>query len=202
MKQLHRPDLFAWSVFDEDRDMDFHGFYWARPDEGGVAVDPVPASQHDLRHMEELGGVAWIVVTNSDHVRDAATLAAEFDAKVAGPRGEQDTLPLHVDRWLGEGDEVVPGLAVLEMEGSKTPGELALVLEGSTLVTGDLVRGPAGGSLAMLPPAKLRDLQAAYGSVRRLLDIQDLDAVLVGDGWPVFKGGRAAIAELIVSLTG
>jgi hypothetical protein len=30
--------------------------------------------------------------------------------------------------WLGDGDEVVPGLQIVVMHGSKTPGELALVL--------------------------------------------------------------------------
>ncbi|MDP6382306.1 MAG: MBL fold metallo-hydrolase, partial [SAR324 cluster bacterium] len=25
MKQLHRKDLFSWSVFNEERNIDFHG---------------------------------------------------------------------------------------------------------------------------------------------------------------------------------
>ena len=68
MKALHRPDLFAWTRFDEARDIDFHGYAWIRAD-GNVLVDPLPMSAHDLAHLERLGGVSTIVVTNSDHVR-------------------------------------------------------------------------------------------------------------------------------------
>ena len=32
MKRLHRPDLYGWSVFDESRNIDFHGLLWARAD--------------------------------------------------------------------------------------------------------------------------------------------------------------------------
>ena len=68
MKRLHRPDLYAWSSFDEGRDIDFNGVAWIRPD-GNVLVDPLPMSGHDRAHLEALGGAALIVVTNSDHVR-------------------------------------------------------------------------------------------------------------------------------------
>lgn len=200
MKALHRPDLFGWSRFDEARNLDFHGVYWAK--EGGVAIDPLALSAHDEAHVETLGGVAWVVVTNSDHVRDAANVATRFGARIAAPRGERESFPIAADRWLGEGDEVVPGLRVLELEGSKTPGELALVLEGTTLVTGDLVRCHAGGRLHTLPAPKLRDREAAIASIRRLTSLPGLDAVLVGDGWPVFRGGAEALRALVATLEG
>ena len=73
MKRLHRDDLFGWSVFDESRNIDFHGLAWVRGD-GNVIVDPVPMSAHDEAHLGELGGAATIVVTNSDHTRDAVAL--------------------------------------------------------------------------------------------------------------------------------
>ncbi|MCB9730644.1 MAG: MBL fold metallo-hydrolase [Deltaproteobacteria bacterium] len=200
MKQLHRDDLFGWSVFDEARNVDFHGTCLVR-DGGCVLIDPLPLSEHDLQHVRDLGGVSWVAVTNSDHTRGAADIAALFDAPIAGPRGEEGALPLPVTRWLGDGDTLVDGLVALEMRGSKTPGELAFLLDGTTLITGDLVRGQRGGRLNLLPDAKLTDRPAVYGSIRRLLELEHLEAVLVGDGWPVFRGGRAALAELIVSLT-
>lgn len=200
MKQLHRDDLFGWSVFDSARNMDFHGTCWVR-EGGSVLIDPLPLSEHDLAHVKSLGGVSHIAVTNSDHTRAAAELAELFSAPIAGPSAEREEFPIEVARWLSEGDELVSGLVTLEMHGSKTPGELAFLLEGTTLITGDLMRGQRGGRLNLLPDAKLTDRPAVYGSVRRLLSFDDLEAVIVGDGWPVFRGGRAAIAELIVSLT-
>ena len=197
MKQLHRPDLYSWSVFDESRNVDFHGVAWVRP-EGNVLVDPLPMSEHDMAHLERLGGAALIVLTNSDHVRGARELASRFGAELCGPSAERDTFPVPCARWLGDGDEAVPGLRAIEMHGSKTPGELALLLEDTTLVTGDLVRGHVGGRLNLLPDAKLADRELAVASVKRILNEHpQIDAVLVGDGWPVFHDGARALALLV-----
>lgn len=201
MKRLHRDDLFGWSVFDESRNIDFHGLAWVRGD-GNVLVDPVPMSAHDEAHLGELGGAATIVVTNSDHTRDAAALAEKFGARILGPRGERDGFPIRCDGWLGQDDTVAPGLVVHEVAGSKTPGELALVLEGTTLITGDLVRAHEGGRLCLLPDAKLGDADAARASARRLAALPGIEAVIVGDGWPVFRHGAEALRELVEVLDG
>ncbi|HWN71450.1 MAG TPA: hypothetical protein VNM90_27615 [Haliangium sp.] len=199
MKRLHRKDLFGWSRFDETRNIDFHSVLWVRP-AGNVAIDPLPLGEHDQRHLAELGGLATIVITNSDHVRAAPALAQSTGAAVLGPAGERSSFPIACSRWLADGDEIVPGLRVYALTGSKTPGELALVLDGSTLITGDLVRAHEGGRLCLLPDAKLASRTAAVESTRRLAGIATIDAVLPGDGWPVFRDGRAALDELVASL--
>ncbi|WPB75886.1 MBL fold metallo-hydrolase [Archangium violaceum] len=200
MKALHRKDLYGWSVFNEARNLDFHSVLWVRP-EGNVVIDPLPLSPHDATHLRSLGGVAWVVVTNSDHVRTTHELVSTFGAKVAGPRAEAETFPLACDRWLATGDALVPGLVAMELHGSKTPGELALLLGDTTLVTGDLIRGHMGGRLNLLPEAKLKDSAKARASVSELVaSWLRIDAVLVGDGWPVFRGGRAALQELVATL--
>ena len=187
MKRLHREDLFGWSVFDESRNIDFHGLAWVR-DEGNVLVDPVPMSAHDEAHLRTLGGAATIVLTNSDHTRDAVGLAERFGATILGPRGERDGFPIPCSGWLGQDDTVVPGLVVHEVAGSKTPGEL--------------IRAHEGGRLCLLPDAKLTDSDAAWSSVRRLAALPGIEAVLVGDGWPVFRHGAAALRELVDSFDG
>lgn len=192
MKQTHDSDVFTWSSFDEARNVDFNGYAWIRPG-GNVLIDPMPMTPHDRAHLDALGGAAWIVVTNSDHTRDARLLADALGAQVAGPAAERGAFD--ADRWLEDGDEVVPGLRVHTLEGSKTPGELALRL-GGTLFFGDLVRGHAGGRLNLLPEAKLTDVQRARSSVRRLIS-DDVQAVLVGDGWPCFHGGAAQLRALV-----
>ena len=197
MKALHRKELFGWSRFDEARNLDFHSVLWVRP-EGNVVIDPLPLSEHDTAHLRALGGVAWVVLTNSEHVRATRELVASFGAKVAGPRAEAESFPLRCDRWLADGESLVPGLVALELHGSKTPGELAFLLEETTLVTGDLVRAFLGGRLHLLPDAKLKDPDRARASVRGLLAAcPRLDAVLVGDGWPVFRGARGVLEELV-----
>ncbi len=195
MKSLHRPDLFAWSTFDEPRNLDFNSLLWVRPG-GNVAVDPLPMSAHDATHLDVLGGLAWIVVTTSDHVRDAKALAARTGARIAGPASEREAFPVACHRWLADGDEVVPGLTALALDGSKTPGELALRLEPATLITGDLVRAPRLGELTMLPEAMLKDRAAAVRSIRRLAGLDEIRHVLVGDGWPIAVRGGEALRAL------
>lgn len=200
MKQLHRQDLYGWSVFDQARNIDFHGILWVR-DAGNILIDPLPMSDHDRAHLQALGSVAMIVITNSDHVRAAPEIAASSGAQILGPAAERDGFPIACARWLCDGDDVVPGLRVIALDGSKTPGELALVLEDTTLITGDLVRAHEGGRLCLVPDAKLSDRQRAIASTRRLAALESIEAVLPGDGWPVFRGGRVALNELVDSLS-
>ena len=195
MKQLHRPDLYAWSDFDEARNIDFHSYCWRRP-EGNLVFDPLPLSPHDATHLQSLGPVKAILISNSDHVRAALELAQSSGAEIWGPAGERDSLSVPCQRWLSDGDEPVAGLKVYALEGSKTPGELAFVLENSTLISGDLIRAHAGGSLCLLPDAKLGNKTLAQASVRRLVSEIDVTAVLPGDGWPIFRAGQAALQEL------
>jgi hypothetical protein len=196
MKLLHRPDLLGWSCFDQSRNIDFCSVAWIRPG-GNVLIDPLPMSEHDRAHLASLGGATLIVITNSDHTRGAQGVAREFRAVLCGPRAERDNFPFPCERWLGEGDAPVPGLHVLELHGSKTPGELALVLESTTLITGDLVRGQVGGKLNLLPEAKLVDRAKAIASVKRIVDdYPGIETVLVGDGWPLFHEGRRELAAL------
>jgi hypothetical protein len=198
MKRLHKPNLWSWSSFDTARNLDFNGYLWVR-EGGNVVVDPVALSPHDRDHLLALGGAAWVVITNSDHTRAGADVAAFTGAELAGPAAEREGFALPCARWLGDGDTLVPGCEVLALDGSKTPGELALVIEGDTLVTGDLVRAHQGGSLNLLPRDKLTDPAKAKASLARLCE-RELTAVLVGDGWPVFRDGSARLRELHASL--
>jgi metallo-beta-lactamase superfamily protein len=201
MKALHKPNLFSWSVFNEERDLDFHSVFWTHP-HGNVAIDPLPLSEHDRRHVEALGGLHDIVITNSDHLRGAEELASMTGARIWGPALELDRFARLNARAASEATPPVAGLEVFELHGSKTPGELALLIEHHTLIVGDLVRGHRAGRLNLLPDAKLANRAAALGSLRRLTEVQSIEAVLVGDGWPVFHGGRHALNALLIELEG
>jgi len=197
MKRLHRRDLYCWSVFNERLDIDFNSFAWVH-ERGNVLVDPLPLSAHDRQHLKDLGGAAWIVITNSYHVRAAKELADELGARIAGPAAEREGFPIACDRWLREGDEVHPGLRVLELEGSKTPGELALVLEDMTLISGDLLRSHRAGELMLLKQEQgLKDAAKAVASLRKVLSYPRLEALLMGDGWSIFRDGRKQLEEFL-----
>ena len=195
MKLLHKDNLFCWSEFNEDRNIDFHSYLWVRP-EGNVVFDPLPLSSHDEDHLKSLGTVTHIIISNSDHIRNTEKLAEMTGALVWGPAGEASSFPIRCAKWLNEGDEVLEGLDVYSLSGSKTKGELSFLIEGDTLITGDLVRAHSGGKLCMLPDVKLLNIGEARSSVKRLATIQGIKAILPGDGWPIFRDGGLVLSEL------
>lgn len=195
MKLLHRYDLYGWSSFNKERNIDFNSIAWIRP-EGNILIDPLSVLSYDYEHLSSLGSVRWIVITNSDHVRAAKELAYVTGAQIAGPAAERNHFPIECNRWLGDGEELVPGLQVIELQGSKTPGELALLLDKTTLITGDLIRAHKAGSLTILPEDKLSNREQAIASVQTLAQINGIEAVLVGDGWSVFRDGGLVLKEL------
>jgi glyoxylase-like metal-dependent hydrolase (beta-lactamase superfamily II) len=199
MKQLHKPNLWSFSLFNAERNLDFHSVFWSRP-AGNVLIDPLPLSEHDAAHLERLGGVRDIILTNSDHARAAAELRERTSARLWGPRLEPAFLESIGARALAAEHSLGADLEVLELQGSKTPGELCLLLEGDTLVVGDLIRGHRAGRLNLLPDAKLGDKALALQSLEALTRRGGIEAVLVGDGWPVFRGGSAALLELLLDL--
>lgn len=199
MKLLHRSDLYSWSEFNSERNIDFHSLLWVRSD-GNVLIDPLPLSEHDWAHLQALGGARWIVITNSDHIRASQAIAQKTGASIAAPLGEKATFPIAVDRWLGDGETIIPGLQTIALDGSKTPGELALLLEDTTLITGDLVRSHQADRLMLLPEAKLQDRSAAIASVKRLANLPQVQAILVGDGWAIFRDGHDRLQEWVASL--
>jgi len=201
LKSLHRLDLYAWSTFDTARNVDFNGTFW-RHDDGNVAVDPMELSAHDEAHVNQLGGLDWILLTNADHVRDTATIAPRFNARIAAPAAERDDPrlgDLDIEHWLEPREVLACGIHCIPMAGSKgLAGELAFLLPGGdTIICGDLVRGQKAGALNLLPDAKLTNRQASLASVRELVALSQLEAVLVGDGQSIFRDARPRLTELL-----
>ena len=153
-------------------------------------------NEHNENHLDGLGGAAHLIITNSDHVRDSERILLFTGAKCWGPFAEKKKFPFNCDDWLKDGDKPVNNLEVICMEGSKTPGELAILIDETTLVTGDIIRANEGGKLSMLPEEKLQDRERALNSIKRLAAIKSIEAVIPGDGWPVFKNGHDALMEL------
>ena len=195
MKKLHRSDLFGWSIFNEERNIDFNSTLWVRS-QGNVIIDPLLLIEHDKKHLESLGGAAHVIITNSDHIRDAAIISSMTGAKCWAPLAEKEQFPLQCDGWLQDGDEPISGIKIFSFNGSKTPGELAVLIDETTLITGDLIRAHEGGCLCIIPDAKLKNKDLAVKSIKRMASIKKIQAVIPGDGWPVFNQGHEALFEL------
>ena len=198
MKQVF-PDVYCWSVFNEDRQIDFNGHLWVR-EEGNVLFDPVPMIESDLAQLDRLGGAAWIVVTNRDHEREAGAFRERTGARVIAHEADAASLAASVDRPVREG-EILPGLWAVRLEHGKSPGEIALHWpEREVVLAGDLVVGAPMGRLSLLGDEKLDDAPAAARECRKLLAL-DFDAMLVGDGHSLVTGAREQLLRCLEGRT-
>ena len=193
-------DLFCWSVFSERRQIDFNGHLWVRED-GNVLVDPVPMIESDLRQLDDLGGATWIVVTNRDHQREAAAFRERCGAQVVAHPEDVEGIEAQVDRTVGDGEEIAPGLRAVHLRFGKSAGEIALYWpEKRTILASDLVVGAPVGQFSLLMDEVLEDPPAAALEVRKLLAL-DFDAIVVGDGHSVMRDARERLLECLEGRT-
>ena len=196
MKLLMLGDVYSWSCFSEERQIDFNGHLWVRP-EGNVLIDPVPMIDSDLAQLDQLGGADFIVITNRDHEREAEFFKARTGAQVAAHRADADLMTEAPDRMLEDGDEIVDGLVTVHLSHGKSPGEIALYWpERKAVLAGDLVVGAPMGRFSLLMDDKLADPPAAALELRKLLAL-DFEVLLVGDGHSVFQQARQRLVECL-----
>jgi uncharacterized cupin superfamily protein/glyoxylase-like metal-dependent hydrolase (beta-lactamase superfamily II) len=195
MQKTVVPDVWTWKRWQPDRSMDFNS--WFCKGDVNIAIDPLEPDADDLRQIEEMGGVDWVVVTNRDHERSTKLFVERFEAKVAASDGDADQLSLGVTQRLGD-DEMFHGWRVIGLEGFKSPGEIALYSSTRrTVILGDSLLGDPAGSLRFMPDAKLEDSKRAVLSMRRVRGVRGLDHLLVGDGAPVYGNARAVLGRCI-----
>jgi glyoxylase-like metal-dependent hydrolase (beta-lactamase superfamily II) len=191
MQQTMLAGIAMWSIWQPDRNLYFNSFFVARPD-GNVAIDPLPLAEADAAEIAARGGVAWVLITNRDHERDARALAARFDARLVCGEREAPLLAGPVDRTLQPG-EVFAGATVIAFDGLKTAGEIALFWpEYRAALVGDALWGSPAGALRMMPDEKLADPPRAAISLRALR-AERPEHLLVGDGACIFGGADDAI---------
>lgn len=192
------PDVLGWSRPSEPHGYDFNGTFVRHPG-GNVCVDPVEPPA-DVRALLAREGVAWIVLTNRNHVRaadvvrtltGAPVLIHDADAAYARAQGAA------LDGTLGTGQRI-GAFTVVAVPG-KSPGEVALHWpERRLLVVGDAVIGNPPGRLALLPDRVVDDPPGLRRSVRGLLALS-LDTLVLGDGVSIVSGAGERLRELVES---
>lgn len=93
----------------------------------------------DQRHagVDELGGVAHVLLTHGDDVADAEGWAARYGARVWIHEADRRAAPFATDLLVGEqAATVAPGVVAVPVAGH-TRGSVAFAVDGRWLPTGD-----------------------------------------------------------------
>jgi uncharacterized cupin superfamily protein len=208
MKSTVLDGVHVWSAWQADRRIDFNGFF-VEGLGGGLLIDPLPLDATRLARVRERGGAAHVLLTNADHWRGTADVAAALGCRVLAPAGDRERFGERagkVDAWYESTADLPEGLRegidVVLLRGGKSPVEAALVLRPQRAVMfGDAVRSHASGRLQLLPDDKLADKDALLTSFRPLLS-RPIDAVLVADGDCTWRDGREALFAMLDTLPG
>ncbi|MBV8638376.1 MAG: cupin domain-containing protein [Candidatus Eremiobacteraeota bacterium] len=201
MQELAIPNAYTWSRWQPDRKMYFNSYLFVSA-QGNIAVDPVALESDDIEQITALGGIAEIVVTNRDHLRETAALRELFRARVVTSAVEAPLLGLPVDRTVNDGEQLFPGANAVALNHQKTPGEFAIhIPKLRTVLVGDAIIGAPAGSLSLLPDEKYGDVVQAALGLRRVWALQP-DVLLVGDGTSLWSGATRAIGTLLFKRAG
>lgn len=193
------PGVWTWHVHEVSRDLDFNGWY-VRAGGTSVVIDPPEAPASVLREIEELGRPAVVLLTNAHHARASARFRESFDCPIRVHEDDAALMGMPAQGTFRSGDRLPCGLLAVTVPDSKTPGETAFLLRGEVdaLIVGDAVIGRPPGGLSMLPPEKLANPTAAKAGLRVLLD-HSFEALLLGDGTSIPRGGRRALEAFVAS---
>jgi glyoxylase-like metal-dependent hydrolase (beta-lactamase superfamily II) len=142
------PGIFTWGSTYADRPWDLNGYAIALTG-GTVLIDPPAPEEADWQKLPK--PITTVVLTNRDHVRDAALFKTRYGAHIVAGKDEVSQFaPLTIDAVVQEGDLIGSALRVIHLPG-KSRGEIALYIEpayhtasrerGGILVLGDAIIG-------------------------------------------------------------
>ena len=196
MKQI-LPGMWQWSSYSEEKQLDFNGLF-LMIGEHKVLVDPPPMTAEASTFIRRNGPVDYIIVTNRDHVREAATYQAEFKCQLQVPDADASQMDLRPTKTFKDGELLPGGLWVIHLKDQKSPGESALFIQQGrgVLIVGDALIGKPAGAVSMLAADKYADAAKAKEGLQRLLKYQ-FESLLVGDGTSILAAAKQPVERLL-----
>jgi glyoxylase-like metal-dependent hydrolase (beta-lactamase superfamily II)/ferredoxin len=156
--------------------------YLARRPEGNIMVDSPRFVSRLVRAIEDIGGVAEVLLTHRDDVADAEKWARHFGARAWIHEEELDAAPFATGIIRGREPTLVrPGLTAIPVPGH-TRGSVVFHLEDRFLFTGDSMYYSRGmGELCAFRSVCWYSWSELTGSLARLVDVP-FEWVLAGHG--------------------
>ena len=196
MKNL-LPGIWQWSWFSEEKQLDFNGLFLT-VGEHKILIDPPPMTGEASSTILRNGPVDYIIVTNRDHVREAARYQSEFHCQLHVPEADAAQIDLIPTKTFKDGELLPGGIWVIQLKDQKSSGESALFIQQGkgVLIVGDALIGKPAGSVRMLSDEKYVDVTRAQDGLRRLLKY-NFESLLVGDGASILTGAKQALERLL-----
>lgn len=196
MKQI-LPDIWQWSWFSEEKQLDFNGLF-LMVGEHKILIDPPPMTAEARAVVRRHEPVDYIIVTNRDHIREAAVYQAELRCQLWVPEADASQMEVKPTKTYKDGELLPGGIWAIHLKDQKSPGESSLFLERGRglLIVGDALIGKPSGSVRMLPVDKYADVERAKEGLSRLLKY-NFESLLVGDGASILVGGKQQVEQLL-----
>jgi glyoxylase-like metal-dependent hydrolase (beta-lactamase superfamily II) len=196
MKQI-LPDIWQWSWFSDEKQLDFNGLFLVIG-EHKILVDPPPMTAEARTVVRRHEPIDYIVITNRDHLREAAVYQAELRCQLRVPEADAAQMDVKPTATYKDGELLPGGIWAIHLKDQKSPGESALFIERGrgVLIVGDALIGKLPGSIRLLPAEKYVDIQKAKDGLRRLLTY-NFDSLLVGDGTSILVGAKQQVKQLL-----
>ena len=190
-------DVYIWSVFSEEKKLNFNGYFipTQHPLFGNVVIDPPQASDSDLEQMESLGFVQHIIITNRDHIRWSEEFQKKFRAEIQINTNDIPRNTMVSDCNFNHGDMIAGFLRAVVIPDNKSPGETALFwAERKILFLGDALIGKPPGAVTLLQEEKYDDIQKAKAGISILQNL-DFKHLLLGDGDSILHNGKEVVSQ-------
>ena len=196
MKQI-LPDIWQWSWFSDEKQLDFNGLF-LEIGEHKILVDPPPMTAEARAVVRRHDPIDYIIITNRDHIREAAAYQAELKCQLRVPEADAAQMDVKPTKTYKDGELLPGGIWAIHLREQKSPGESALFIDRGrgVLIVGDALIGKPPGAVRMLPGEKYADLAKAKEGLRRLLKY-NFDSLLVGDGSSILVGGKQQVEQFL-----
>jgi hypothetical protein len=196
------PGLHHWTAFHEGIGLDVSSYYVAP---ARALIDPMLPPDGGADALAGMPEPQVILLSNRHHYRQSADFVERFGCRVRCPEsGLHEFKHGEQVEGVAYGDEVAPGIVVLEV-GAICPDDSALLIgEQRALAFADGFihwgRGKVGfvpnGLIGNNPEEVKRGLRA---SAKRILAEREFDALLFAHGEPIPSGGRDALRTFVES---